>query len=275
MSAFGYDEEGEMNGDMGVDVEELEGARLEEGAPGFYGKLPSRGDFVTRRLSQKFVEAWDTWLQNGLQTSQDRLGEDWLSVYMTSPIWRFALSAGVGGQDVVTGVLMPSVDRVGRYFPLTLAVTLENCSSIAALPKQAATWYANAEEAALMALEEGSDFEDVDARIQALGLPSQVEAALPALEESAGESGLRMPVDPANGFVPDYVGLLGHFLCESYPRYCLWWTAGSEKVVPSMLVSSGLPSMGAFVAFLDGQWRESGWIGGVDGPDDDGLAGIF
>lgn len=264
-----------MNGDTGADIENLETVQSEEAAPGFYGKLPSKGDFVTRRLSQKFVENWDSWLQNGLQTSQDRLGEDWLSVYMTSPIWRFALSAGVGDKDVVTGVLMPSVDRVGRYFPLTLAVTLETCPTIAGLPKQAASWYADAEEAALMALEEGSDFEDVDERIQALGVPSLVDVALPTLEESAGEAGLRLPVDPSNELMPDYVGLLGHFLSVSYPRYCLWWTAGSEKVVPSMLVSSGLPSMGAFVAFLDGQWRESGWIGGSEGPGDDGLAGIF
>lgn len=264
-----------MNGDRGMDLEEAEAPKRPEGEPGFYGKLPSKGDFVTRRLSQKFVEAWDTWLQNGLQTSQDRLGEDWLSVYMTSPIWRFALSAGVGGRDVMTGVLMPSVDRVGRYFPLTLAVALEDCQSIAGLPKQAADWYAEAEEVALTALEEGSDFEDVDARIQTLGLPVCREVGASAVEPGAGEAGLRVGVDPSDGFVPDYTGLLDHFLSESYPRYCLWWTAGSERVVPSMLVSSGLPSMGAFVAFLDGEWRESGWVGGMDGPGDDGLGGII
>ena len=95
------------------------------------------------------------------------------------------------------------------------------------------------------------------------------------MERGAGDCGLRVAVDPANGFTPDYTGLVGHFFGELYPRYCLWWTAGSERVVPSMLVSSGLPSMGAFVAFLDGDWRDSGWIGGVNGLGDDGLDGIL
>lgn len=244
-------------------------------APGFYGKLPSKGDFITRRLSQGFVDTWDGWLQNGLQTSRDRLGDDWLSIYMTSPIWRFALSPTVCGREVVTGVLMPSVDRVGRYFPLTVAVTLEGCENIAALPKQAADWYAEAEEAALAALEDGTEFEEVDARVRALGQPAFEDGAAPELERGAGDCGLRVAVDPTDGFTPDYTSLVGHFFSERYPRYCLWWTAGSERVVPSMLVSSGLPSMGAFVAFLDGDWRDSGWIGGVNGLGDDGLDGIL
>lgn len=246
-----------------------------DAAPGFYGKLPSKGDFITRRLSQSFVEAWDSWLQNGLQTSRDRLGDDWLSIYMTSPIWRFALSPCVGGREVMTGVLMPSVDRVGRYFPLTVAVALEQCDNIAALPKQAAGWYAEAEDAALAALEDGTEFEEIDARIQALGLPAVEDAMVPATEHGGGDCGLRLAVDPDEGFTPDYTSLVGHFFAERYPRYCLWWTAGSERVVPSMLVSSGLPSMGAFVAFLDGDWRDSGWIGGMNAPGDDGLDGIL
>lgn len=255
-----------MDDDKRDDLEVSEPLVQAGAEPGFYGKLPSKGDFVTRRLPQSYVEVWDTWLQNGLQTSQDRLGEDWLSIYMTSPIWRFALSAGVGGTDAMAGVLMPSVDRVGRYFPLTLAVALEDCQSIATLPRRAANWYADAEEAALLALEEGTAFEEVDRRIQALGLPDHdtVGAMSP---EQGGESGLRVSVDPAAGFAPDESGLVDHFLKTSYPRYCLWWTAGSERVVPSMLVSPGLPSMGAFVAFLDGQWRESGWIGGQSTAD--------
>ncbi|MCK5122292.1 MAG: DUF2094 domain-containing protein, partial [Methylococcales bacterium] len=28
---------------------------------GFYGKLPSVGDFVSRRLSQDFISSWDVW----------------------------------------------------------------------------------------------------------------------------------------------------------------------------------------------------------------------
>ncbi|MBC7479344.1 MAG: type VI secretion system-associated protein TagF, partial [Pseudorhodobacter sp.] len=38
----------------------------------------------------------------------------------SAPIWRFAVPPGVAGNQGLVGVLMPSIDRVGRRFPLTL-----------------------------------------------------------------------------------------------------------------------------------------------------------
>jgi len=40
---------------------------------------------------------------------------------MVAPVWRFYLSAGLCGPGAACGVFMPSVDRAGRHFPLTLA----------------------------------------------------------------------------------------------------------------------------------------------------------
>ena len=91
------------------------------GAAGFYGKVPTRGDFVSRRLPWTFVDPWDRWLQGGLACSRDQLGDAWLEVYLTSPVWRFALTPGVCGDAGWIGIVLPSVDRVGRYFPLTVA----------------------------------------------------------------------------------------------------------------------------------------------------------
>ena len=64
--------------------------------PGYFGKFPSHGDFITRRLPRDgFLDIWDSWLQNALATSREQLGEAWLPTYLTSPLWRFALAAGV------------------------------------------------------------------------------------------------------------------------------------------------------------------------------------
>ena len=52
--------------------------------PGFFGKLPSRGDFVTRRLPQGFVAGWDGWLREVLAASRAELDADWLEVYLTT-----------------------------------------------------------------------------------------------------------------------------------------------------------------------------------------------
>ena len=91
---------------------------------GFYGKLPARGDFVQRNLPRSFIDPWDNWLQEALAGSREQLGEQWLRSYLTSPVWRFALSGGLCGEQVVAGVLIPSVDRVGRYFPLAITALL-------------------------------------------------------------------------------------------------------------------------------------------------------
>jgi type VI secretion system protein ImpM len=60
--------------------------------PGWYGKRPSLGDFVTRRLPVEFVTTWDAWLQDVLQATGTALGEGWLDCHLTMPIWRFGSS---------------------------------------------------------------------------------------------------------------------------------------------------------------------------------------
>ena len=91
---------------------------------GFYGKLPSHGDFLRRRVSDAFVDAWDVWLRECLAASRTALGARWLDVYLTSPAWRFVCAAGACGPAPVIGIAAPSVDQVGRYFPLTLVAEL-------------------------------------------------------------------------------------------------------------------------------------------------------
>jgi type VI secretion system protein ImpM len=81
---------------------------------GFFGKLPGNGDFVHRRLPRSFVDPWDRWIQRGVAASRTQMGETWLDTYLKSPMWRFVLAPGPCGTQGWMGVLMPSVDRVGR-----------------------------------------------------------------------------------------------------------------------------------------------------------------
>ena len=87
--------------------------------------MPALGDFFRINASRAFVEPWDIWLQTGLLEVRGALGENWQDCFMSAPIWRFTLAAGVAGPDAMLGVLMPSVDRVGREFPLTLMIPLQ------------------------------------------------------------------------------------------------------------------------------------------------------
>jgi type VI secretion system protein ImpM len=84
---------------------------------GFFGKLPARGDFVSAGLPRDFVARWDTWISSTLAEALTAAGDGWLN----APPWRFCLAPGVCGIDAITGVLLASIDKVGRRFPLTLA----------------------------------------------------------------------------------------------------------------------------------------------------------
>ncbi|MEM9058383.1 MAG: type VI secretion system-associated protein TagF, partial [Pseudomonadota bacterium] len=122
-------------------------------APGFYGKLPGLGDFVSRRLPSAFIDAWDAWLQSVIAGSRAQLGEHWINTYLSSPLWRFALPPGLAGGLAWAGVLMPSVDRVGRFFPLTVASALPATANPLAVLSSAGAWFEAAETLALSALD--------------------------------------------------------------------------------------------------------------------------
>ncbi len=119
---------------------------------GFYGKLPSRGDFVRVGLPRDFTEKWDAWMQTSIAGSRVLMGDDWLPRYLEAPIWRFLLPVGVCGTQAALGLVMPSVDKVGRYFPLAFAALTEGGAFDEDDP-----WLARAEDAGFAALENDAD----------------------------------------------------------------------------------------------------------------------
>jgi type VI secretion system protein ImpM len=88
--------------------------------PAWYGKLPALGDFAHRRGHEGFNQALDAWLQRAMPASQAQLQQSWQSAYVSAPLWNFAMFPGVVGDACFAGMLMSSVDRVGRYFPLAV-----------------------------------------------------------------------------------------------------------------------------------------------------------
>ena len=187
---------------------------------GFYGKLPSQGDFVTRRLPWEFTAAWDDWMQQGMLASREALGDRWLELYLSAPIWRFQLAPGVCGPLGWRGVFFASVDRVGRYFPLTLAfVSAPGARAGQGVPPSLAVdearWFA-AEEAALAGLDPALPIDEFERALQLLVEPA-AEAPDPGADASAGM----------------------HFFC-----------AGSEGSPPLRLAFPGLPEPKVFTELL-------------------------
>lgn len=134
---------------------------------GWYGKLACLGDFGSRRLPPAFVQHCDAWLASGLAASREQLGDDWLRTYLSAPLWRFAWAPGLAGPLGWVGVLMPSVDRVGRYFPLIAARGTEALPSSALALVAVQAWLDHVADAVLDTLRPDSSVASFDARLAA------------------------------------------------------------------------------------------------------------
>lgn len=228
---------------------------------GFYGKAPTHGDFLRRRVPDDFLQPWDEWLQRSIAESRNELAAGWLEVYLTSPIWRFAISRGVCGPSMALGVLMPSVDRVGRYFPMTLVATGLGDTPLPAIAEGTSAWFEELERTALgVVAEDDFRLEQFDAQVEQLaGHPALVEepgeaAVYPALRYRSAPLVLVAPIPDAGALASAWSALVAEQCRGLGGGCCLWWTSGSERVRPCLLVTEGLPGADAFRAMLDGGW---------------------
>lgn len=135
-------------------------------APGFFGKIPSRGDFLSRRVPPGVATAWEAWLQNLAVAVRNAGQRGWQDAWLTAPLWHFVCGAQIAPPRGAAGVLVASADRVGRLYPFTVIG--------AAAPGTAwdlAAWERQAERLALAALEEEFDPATLDAGLMELGPP--------------------------------------------------------------------------------------------------------
>jgi type VI secretion system protein ImpM len=238
--------------------------------PGLYGKIPVRGDFVTRRLKAGFVDTWDKWLQDALSTSKAQLGDQWLDIYLTSPIWHFVLSPGICGATSWAGILTPSVDKVGRYFPLTFAVPVGPHRSASEIFINAADWFERLEQLALSVLEENLDLAELDSKLQEQTLPgastpkATIDASMDASAdasveealhngENKGPLALHMNMDQLDQTTEAFAQLGFRLLAQCHPTHSLWRTNGSASMKPCLRVYEHLPPGDAFYQLLIGR----------------------
>lgn len=220
---------------------------------GFYGKLPIIGDFVSRRLPSEFITPWDNWLQSAIAASRETLGENWLNCYLTSPIWRFLLSPGVCGDKAVAGIVMPSVDRVGRYYPLTVAVVFEQSPPLPFLFTAGNTWFEQLEDVALTGLEGSLDLQDFDQLIQSIpDLPMPDQASV-MQKMPADKKAFYVSMENVEHATDAFIALNEQLLTQFMSGYSLWCNAGSDHVPSALLVYEGLPPIGEFVELLRGK----------------------
>lgn len=200
---------------------------------GAFGKMPALGDFFRLNLSQGFVDPWDHWLQSAMVTARTALGPRWTEGFMTAPLWRFSLAPGLAGPLAMTGVMMASVDRVGRQFPLTLAAPHPPGAPPERVHLAAADVFERLEAVALDMLEDGMTKEVLADRLAGLTLPD-----VPPIARHRAEGSVQIVTAPDQGAI--LAELAGDQLARTYRRPSLWSAAVPDG--HRLMVCEGLPS---------------------------------
>jgi type VI secretion system protein ImpM len=209
--------------------------------PGFFGKLPGSGDFVSRGLSRPLIAGLDAWLHDGLAALPSRFGPTWLEHYLVAPAWSFVLPAGGWSPTMMLGAAIPSVDRVGRYFPLVaLAGVPANTPLQACLPP-ASDWHAMARGLLLKALQEGMPPDDLIARLAEVPVYGQAPSPLSASDDDIMSILGDFGVSDAESIDarPDFSWPELPLLFEARLDRSFWWTEASAAQSARQVIHRG------------------------------------
>lgn len=224
------------------------------GAPGWHGKLPSLGDFASRRLDAAFIEPWDGWLAAGLLALRQARPETWLDDYLGSPSWRFLLMPGVlpglAGSQAWAGVLMPSVDRVGRYFPLTLVQPLGGGPASTQQMVGLWHWLGRLDELARDALYEDWTADQLEQELARMALPEITPLSLPDATGLAAEGAVVEVASTAGLDAALQIGVEAQRGWAERARGRAWWHARPDEGQPRLLLSRGLPAPAALARWF-------------------------
>jgi type VI secretion system protein ImpM len=235
--------------------------------PGLYGKLHSHGDFVVRRLPREFVSGWDAWLQQGIVECKLAIGPAWEEKYRDAPVWRFVTAPGICGESAWTGIIQPSMDRVGRYFPLTIAVALPDETDVLYTLFAAASWYGTIEREAAAAFDSDVQLDELDRRIEQIAFPIGRIAHVDTTEDTLPIAQRVFPaIKLSLGQQSSYASVLDALSREQFTAAlsrCAWLTTGTPSIEPALLMTKTLPGARHFCALFDGLWDTHGWESGT------------
>lgn len=227
---------------------------IAEGVAGWYGKIACLGDFASRRLAPEFISRWDGWLQQVMSASRGHLGEAWLDAYLTSPVWRFILFPGLCGESSWVGVFMPSVDKVGRYFPVTIACETAAFASTEREFNALADWLDRIEALALSTLDTVRTVQEFDDALITLRMPSAAPPRVVLARQLVGvlrsDEAAMFTLPSDDELAQTLMGAGSSVLREAVRGSSLWWAPGGPGAGAPLLACRGLPDGARFTAML-------------------------
>lgn len=204
-------------------------------------------------MPRALLAPFEGFLSDGMGQARLDLGEEFAGDYLVMPAWRFWIGPACFGHAAL-GALVPSVDWVGRHFPLAILAVAPEGRGFEHPMVDPAGPVLKAIEARLMAAlgaETGAPF-DGAAITAGLEPPALLQTGNGAGELREAENGV--PSDGAEATALD--ALLRGACLGDYRRLAAgrsyFWTAGPGGVRPALFVRSGLPAPADFTAMVRG-----------------------
>jgi type VI secretion system protein ImpM len=218
-----------------------------------YGKLPTKRDFIAIGATRDFLDRWEPWLQSAVSASQTMLKDRWQDAFLKAPIWRFWLGADLCGVPVI-GAFMPSLDKVGRYFPLTLLACADQGATIP--PPEINSqddWFKATEDFLISTLDHEKTFEAAVQSLNELAMPLQNSPAGPPdiLMDGNATASIR---SGEQAFADIFASLRQADPDKIYAGTTFWWTAGGEDFAPMAFCVKRMPDPFLFAGMLTGQF---------------------
>ena len=221
---------------------------------GLFGKLPAKRDFIAIEASRNFLLVWEAWLQGGLKASMHSLDDRWRPAFLKAPIWRFWLGADVCGQTVA-GAFMPSIDGVGRYFPLSVFAHMADGESLPSPEFDPQTsWFSASEDLLLSALDHGTTLDSLTKTLNDLPPLTQQLPPFATREASMLTDGSVLLQADDDSFIDVFTSARMAAHEQSYAGLTYWWTAGGDDYPPRMLVKRHMPNPFVFTGMLTGDF---------------------
>jgi type VI secretion system protein ImpM len=223
-------------------------------AAGWFGKLAMLGDFASRRLTPDWVQGCDEWLSACLEASRRELGARWTEVYLAAPVWRFAWGPDIVDERWWFGVLMPSCDRVGRYFPLVVTQVRNAPPADRIALDHLELWWSHMAAAAIHTLTDGAALDAFEAELQqAPPWPGSSRSNLGARVQIApGHE--RHPVAAGNSLSDAAHALAAAQLLQRLRGTSVWTPWRGTAQPDTITLHAGLPPAPAFAQMLAGDW---------------------
>ncbi|GAA6172865.1 type VI secretion system-associated protein TagF [Colwellia sp. KU-HH00111] len=222
---------------------------------GYFGKLPSYGDFIQRNVSPEIIKNLDNWFLQSIENSRAQIGSEWQQLYFNSPIWRFVISQNTVCDKVLSGFMMPSVDKAGRCYPFSVICELDAQVNPFIVARQLDANHKQVEEFVLSLLEKQKPNLDEIQQVLDDLYSSCRDSSYYGMAHyppcSYAEIGSIIDND-LNDLSRCNDTFLQSLLTMQKVKITLWWTSGGVGLTPRKRYFSDLPPVETFSSFLRG-----------------------